>query len=283
MTINLKKDIEKYIEREDFLTESDNQLERILYGDDIDTNKYINFNKNGTITVKALNNFENTTINYNGRQLSIRIIAISGDNKFLQLLHGYELNWRNMDTNNCRCCFVDELNININKLKNKWSHHANILFKSTYAIFDEIYKQFTKLHNVLHTKYMLDYFNIQVFHFSTIRFESANSRTKRMLLLLKISHNIAKTTISKAIFSSYLKNYKDNEEENYINDNRNWVYKINKTECFDITLNKSDIENSFIDNVIKTIEESFSFQNSTIDETDDDETYQGETNDFDSK
>uniref|UniRef100_A0A0K0FR18 Dimer_Tnp_hAT domain-containing protein n=1 Tax=Strongyloides venezuelensis TaxID=75913 RepID=A0A0K0FR18_STRVS len=130
---------------------------------------------------------------------------------------------------------------------------------------------------------MLDYFNIQVFYFSTIRFESANSRIKHMLLFSKISHNIAKTTISKAIFSSYLKNYKDNEEENYINDNRNWVYEINETECFDITLNKSDIENIFIENVIKIIEKSFSSQNSTIDETDDDETYQEETNDFDSE
>uniref|UniRef100_A0A0K0FPN5 DNA-directed RNA polymerase n=1 Tax=Strongyloides venezuelensis TaxID=75913 RepID=A0A0K0FPN5_STRVS len=154
------------------------------------------------------------------------------------------------------CYLSQEPNINIDELKDKWSHHANILFKSTYAIFSKRYRQFTKLHNVLHTKYMPDYFNIQVFHFSMIRFKSANSRIKQMLLLSKISHNIAKTTILKAIFSSYLKNHKDNEEEIYINDNRNWVYEINETECFDITLNKSDIENSFIINIIKTIEES---------------------------
>uniref|UniRef100_A0A0N5C4G1 GT23 domain-containing protein n=1 Tax=Strongyloides papillosus TaxID=174720 RepID=A0A0N5C4G1_STREA len=148
MTINLEKDIEEYIKREDFLTESDNQLNIILYGDDIDTNKYINYNKNGIVThigykiyhenirrsqlkhyrtysviqskkvkknyasylISCKNDFENTTINYNGRQLSIRIIAISGDNEFLQLLHGYKLNWRDMDTNNCRCCFVDGKN-----------------------------------------------------------------------------------------------------------------------------------------------------------------------------
>uniref|UniRef100_A0A0N5C4G2 Dimer_Tnp_hAT domain-containing protein n=1 Tax=Strongyloides papillosus TaxID=174720 RepID=A0A0N5C4G2_STREA len=181
------------------------------------------------------------------------------------------------------CYLSQEPNINIDELKNKWSFHANILFKSTYAIFGERYRQFTKLHNVLHTKYMLDYFNIQVFHFSTIRFESANSRIKQMLLLSKNRRNIAKTIISKAIFSSYLENYKDNEEENYINDNKNWVYEINETECLDITLNRSDIENSFIENVIRTIEESFSSQNSTIDESDDDETYQEETNDFDSE
>uniref|UniRef100_A0A0K0FAW5 Dimer_Tnp_hAT domain-containing protein n=1 Tax=Strongyloides venezuelensis TaxID=75913 RepID=A0A0K0FAW5_STRVS len=180
------------------------------------------------------------------------------------------------------CYLSQELNININELKNKCSHHAIILFKSTYAIFGERYKQFTKLHNVIHTKYMLDYFNIQVLHFSTIRFESANSRIKSMLLLSKNRRNIAKTTISKAIFFSYLENYKDNDEENYINDNRNWIYEINETVCFDITLNRSDIENSFIDNVIKTIEKSFSSENSTIDETDDDETYQEETIDFDS-
>uniref|UniRef100_A0A0K0FAW7 Ovule protein n=1 Tax=Strongyloides venezuelensis TaxID=75913 RepID=A0A0K0FAW7_STRVS len=59
------------------------------------------------VEVDQWKEFENTTINYNGLQLSSRIIAISGDNQFLQLLHGYKLNWRNMDTNNCRCCFVD--------------------------------------------------------------------------------------------------------------------------------------------------------------------------------
>uniref|UniRef100_A0A0K0FHZ0 Uncharacterized protein n=1 Tax=Strongyloides venezuelensis TaxID=75913 RepID=A0A0K0FHZ0_STRVS len=116
-----------------------------------------------------------------------------------------------------------------------------------------------------------------------IQFESANSRIKQMLLLSKNKRNIAKTIISKTIFSSYLENYEDNEEESYINDNRNWVYEINEIECLDITLNKIDIENSFIENVIRVIEESFSFQNSTIDETDDGETYQEETNDFDSK
>uniref|UniRef100_A0A0K0FPN6 Cilia- and flagella-associated protein 299 n=1 Tax=Strongyloides venezuelensis TaxID=75913 RepID=A0A0K0FPN6_STRVS len=50
MTINLKKDIEEYIKRKDFLAESDNQLERILYEDDIDTNKYINYNKKDIVT-----------------------------------------------------------------------------------------------------------------------------------------------------------------------------------------------------------------------------------------
>uniref|UniRef100_A0A0N5CBB2 MchC protein n=1 Tax=Strongyloides papillosus TaxID=174720 RepID=A0A0N5CBB2_STREA len=476
MTINLKEDMEGFITKEGFLTPSDNEINVILYGDDIDTTKIGHNNKNGVVThigykiyhknivtsqlkyyrtysvseskkvkknyasyLKAcVNDFKNTVIQYQNRQLSIKIIAICGDNEFLQLLHGYKLNWRDIGSNNCRCCFVDGRNwkyyrsvesiegmirpsdlsnglplnnhlisdpfhdlhegiasyalyssvcyskilfsdltssyiyqgimhhatllnydkplksilnekiflveleeiditkkgklplsgsntlyilrcfyeflkayisytniednndrikanqliiylqsvlglcylsqdpeIDVGVLKVEWVKHTNIFFKSTYAVFGERYRQFTKMHNTLHIKYMIDYYDLQLFHFSTIRFESANARIKQLLLLSKNRRNISKTIITKSMYDSYLENFKEKEEEAFIADNRNWNYDFQNMDCLDISLNRCDAEESLLENIVYSINQSLESQNTTYDN--DDETYQEES------
>uniref|UniRef100_A0A0K0EVQ8 BTB domain-containing protein n=1 Tax=Strongyloides venezuelensis TaxID=75913 RepID=A0A0K0EVQ8_STRVS len=87
--------------------------------------------------------------------------------------------------------------IPVNELKKELIKHADFYFKCVYCLFGERYQQHLKMHNLLHVPFKLDYFGLPLHFFSVIRFESANSRLKQLLLLSNNRLNKPKTILTK--------------------------------------------------------------------------------------
>uniref|UniRef100_A0A0N5BSD8 Uncharacterized protein n=1 Tax=Strongyloides papillosus TaxID=174720 RepID=A0A0N5BSD8_STREA len=75
------------------------------------------------------------------------------------------------------------------------------------------------------------------------------------------------------MYDSYLENFK--EKEAFIADNRNWNYDFQNIDCLDISLNRSGAEESLLENIVYSINQSLESQNTTC--VNDDETYQEES------
>uniref|UniRef100_A0A0K0FFR3 Peptidase_M13_N domain-containing protein n=1 Tax=Strongyloides venezuelensis TaxID=75913 RepID=A0A0K0FFR3_STRVS len=146
-SIDLKWDLEFYLEKENFIMTNDTLLLLMNYGDDIDTNRIGSSHKDGILThvgykiihpnlktsklshirtysviesdkVKPsnyitymrliLSNFTDLNVVYKEKTFKVKVIGILGDNEFLQMLHKHKRNWLARGMNNCRTCTVDE-------------------------------------------------------------------------------------------------------------------------------------------------------------------------------